>query len=203
MGYNNKEELDKLIDSLLQREEVSEYMSAIRKADEDLYKHSIEVAQLSIRIAECLSLSEIDIIEIGVGALLHDFGLTIVNIPYMHAEQDDFTPEQMFEYKKHTLYGMEKVESDFRVSNEAKKIMLFHHEKNDKSGYPFQQSPMELNSVGVQIVAITDSYANRLYGVGHVGASKEDSAEYIRKNQSKFFDPRIADMFFQVLEEAK
>ena len=201
MGYKNAEELNNFIDSLLSREEVSEYMKAIKNADDDLYNHSIEVAKLSVRMTEYLRLSEIDIIEIGVGALLHDYGLTLVNTTYMHAEQDEFTPEQMFEYKKHPLYGMEKVESDFRVSNEAKKIMLFHHEKNDKSGYPFQQSPLELNSMGVQIVAITDSYANRLYGVGHVGASKEVSAEYVRKNQSKFFDPKITNIFFQVLEE--
>lgn len=192
---------NELINNLLQKEEITEYLNKVYESNRAVYEHNIRVARMAVHVAASLNLSEVEMVEIGVGALLHDIGLCAINVPYMEIDQESYTPEQMFEYKKHTLYGIEEVERDYRISNESKKIILFHHEKKDKSGYPFQQDNITINSIGVKIVAVVDSFENRVSGIGHRKVSAEKAMNYVRLNRDNYFDERVVDCFFKIYEE--
>lgn len=196
-----KNDIEKIIDAIQNRDGVVEYVNKIKKADEDLYSHSLEVARKSIMVAMKMNLPEIEIYEIAEGALLHDIGLSETDVQYKGAEQNKFTPEQMFDYKKHTVYGLRMVEQDLRICSEAKKIIMFHHEKKDKTGYPFSQDPQIFSSNGVKIVAVVDSYENRIAGIGHSMYSQDEAREYIISNQRDYFDGKIVDCFLKTLIE--
>ena len=144
-----------------------------------------------------MNLSKWEVYDIGVGSLLHDMGLRYLSTPYQDVDiENEFDPESLFEYKKHTLYGFSSVEKETWISNESKKIILFHHERLDRSGYPFKQIVMPL---GVRIVAIADAFDDRLCGIGVKRENVRQALEYIRSGKDKLFEGRIVDYFLELI----
>ena len=144
-----------------------------------------------------MNLSQWEVYDIGVGSLLHDMGLRYLSTPYQDVDvEKEFDPESLFEYRKHTLYGFSSVEKETWMSNESKKIILFHHERLDKSGFPFKQIVMP---IGVRIVAIADAFDDILCGIGVKRGNVRQALEYIRSGKDKMFEGRIVDYFLEFI----
>jgi HD-GYP domain-containing protein (c-di-GMP phosphodiesterase class II) len=155
------------------------------------------VASLSILIALKMNLSKWEVYDIGVGSLLHDMGLRYLSVPYQDVDvYEQFDPESLFEYKKHTLYGFSSVEKETWMSNESKKIILFHHERLDHSGYPFKQIVMPLS---VRIVAIADAFDDILCGIGVKRGNVRQALDFIRNGRDRLFEGRIVDYFLEFI----
>ena len=188
---------NEIIDDIFSRDEVVDRVYDIRERNGDLYDHSIMVASLSILTALKMNLSKWEVYDIGVGSLLHDMGLRYLSVPYLDVDvEEDFDPESLFEYRKHTLYGFSSVEKETWMSNESKKIVLFHHERLDKSGYPFKQVVMP---IGVRIVAIADAFDDRLCGIGIKRQNVRQALEYIRTGRDRLFEGKIVDYFLEFI----
>ena len=191
------EAANEIVDDIFSREEVVDRVYDIRERNGDLYDHSIMVATLSILISLKMNLSRWEVHDIGVGSLLHDMGLRYLSTPYLDVDiEKEFDPESLFEYRKHTLYGFSSVEKETWISNESKKIILFHHERLDRSGYPFKQGVM---SLGVRIVAIADAFDDRICGIGVKRGNVRQALEYIRSGKDKLFEGRIVDYFLELI----
>jgi len=191
------ETANEIVDDIFSREEVVDTVYDIRERNGDLYDHSVMVATLSILTALKMNLSKIEVYDIGVGSLLHDMGLRYLSVPYQDVDvENDFDPESLFEYRKHTLYGFSSVEKETWMSNESKKIILFHHERLDKSGFPFKQVVMPMN---VRIVAIADAFDDILCGIGVKRGNVRQALEYIRNGRDKLFEGRIVDYFLEFI----
>lgn len=188
---------NEIIDDIFSRDEVVDRVYDIRERNGDLYDHSIMVASLSILTALKMNLSKWEVYDIGVGSLLHDMGLRYLSVPYLDVDvEEEFDPESLFEYRKHTLYGFSSVEKETWMSNESKKIVLFHHERLDKSGYPFKQIVMP---IGVRIVAIADAFDDRLCGIGIKRQNVRQALEYIRTGRDRLFEGKIVDYFLEFI----
>ncbi len=188
---------NEIVNDIFSREEVVDRVYDIRERNADLYDHSIMVATLSILTALKMNLSRVEVYDIGVGSLLHDMGLRYLSVPYMNIDAvKDFDPESLFEYRKHTLYGFSSVEKETWISNESKKIILFHHERIDKSGFPFKQVVMPIS---VRIVAIADAFDDILCGIGVKRGNVRQALEYIRNGRDKLFEGRIVDYFLEYI----
>lgn len=188
---------NEIIDDIFSRDEVVDRVYDIRERNCDLYDHSIMVASLSILTALKMNLSKWEVYDIGVGSLLHDMGLRYLSVPYMNVDvEEDFDPESLFEYRKHTLYGFSSVEKETWMSNESKKIILFHHERLDRSGFPFKHIVMPM---GVRIVAIADAFDDRLCGIGVKRENVRQALEYIRNGRDKLFEGKIVDYFLEFI----
>ncbi|MBR4575402.1 MAG: hypothetical protein IKO16_10855 [Lachnospiraceae bacterium] len=188
---------NEIIDDIFSRDEVVDRVYDIRERNGDLYDHSIMVASLSILTALKMNLSKWEVYDIGVGSLLHDMGLRYLSVPYLDVDvEEEFDPESLFEYRKHTLYGFSSVEKETWMSNESKKIVLFHHERLDKSGYPFKQVVMP---IGVRIVAIADAFDDRLCGIGIKRQNVRQALEYIRTGRDRLFEGKIVDYFLEFI----
>lgn len=191
------EAANEIVDDIFSRDEVVDRVYDIRERNADLYDHSVTVSTLSILISLKMNLSKWEVYDIGVGSLLHDMGLRYLSTHYQDVDiENEFDPESLFEYKKHTLYGFSSVEKETWISNESKKIILFHHERLDRSGYPFKQIVMPL---GVRIVAIADAFDDRLCGIGVKRENVRQALEYIRSGKDKLFEGRIVDYFLELI----
>ncbi len=191
------ETANEIVEDMFSREEVVDRVYDIRERNADLYDHSVMVASLSILTALKMNLSQWEVYDIGVGSLLHDMGLRYLSTPYQDVDVDnEFDPESLFEYRKHTLYGFSSVEKETWMSNESKKIILFHHERLDRSGYPFKQIVMP---IGVRIVAIADAFDDILCGIGKKRGNVRQALEYIRNGKDKLFEGRIVDYFLEFI----
>ncbi len=191
------ETANEIVEDMFSREEVVDRVYDIRERNADLYDHSIMVASLSILTALKMNLSQWEVYDIGVGSLLHDMGLRYLSTPYQDVDvEKDFDPESLFEYRKHTLYGFSSVEKETWMSNESKKIILFHHERLDRSGFPFKQIVMP---IGVRIVAIADAFDDILCGIGVKRGNVRQALEYIRGGKDILFEGRIVDYFLEFI----
>ena len=191
------EAANEIVDDIFSREEVVDTVYDIRERNGDLYDHSVMVATLSILTALKMNLSKLEVYDIGVGSLLHDMGLRYLSVPYQDVDvEEEHDPESLFEYKKHTLYGFSSVEKETWISNESKKIILFHHERLDKSGFPFKQVVMPIS---VRIVAIADAFDDILCGIGVKRGNVRRALEYIRNGRDKLFEGRIVDYFLEYI----
>ncbi len=191
------ETANKIVEDMFTREEVVDRVYDIRERNADLYDHSIMVASLSILTALKMNLSQWEVYDIGVGSLLHDMGLRYLSTPYQDIDvENEFDPESLFEYKKHTLYGFSSVEKETWMSNESKKIILFHHERLDRSGFPFKQVVMP---IGVRIVAIADAFDDILCGIGVRRGNVRQALEYIRNGKDILFEGKIVDFFLEFI----
>ena len=191
------ETANEIVEDMFSREEVVDRVYDIRERNADLYDHSVMVASLSILTALKMNLSQWEVYDIGVGSLLHDMGLRYLSTPYQDVDvEKEFDPESLFEYKKHTLYGFSSVEKETWMSNESKKIILFHHERLDRSGFPFKQIVMP---IGVRIVAIADAFDDILCGIGVKRGNVRQALEYIRNGKDKLFEGRIVDYFLEFI----
>ena len=188
---------NEIIDDIFSRDEVVDRVYDIRERNGDLYDHSIMVASLSILTALKMNLSKWEVYDIGIGSLLHDMGLRYLSVPYINVDvEEEYDPESLFEYRKHTLYGFSSVEKETWMSNESKKIILFHHERLDKSGFPFKHIVMPM---GVRIVAIADAFDDRLCGIGVKRENVRQALEYIRNGRDKLFEGKIVDYFLEFI----
>lgn len=181
-----------IIDDLFSREEVVDHVYDIKERNGSLYEHCVSVATLSILTALKMNLSKWEVFDIGVGSLMHDMGLRYLSVEYKDVNLDDFSAKDLFEYKKHTLYGFSSVEKGNWMSNEAKKIILFHHERIDGSGYPFKQ---KTTSLGTRIVAVVDAFDDRLSGIGCKKGNVRKAIEDVKNGRDVCFDGRIVDFF--------
>ena len=191
------EAANQIVEDMFSRDEVVDRVYDIRERNGDLYDHSVMVATLSILTALKMNLSHLEVYDIGVGSLLHDMGLRYLSVPYQDVDvEKDFDPESLFEYKKHTLYGFSSVEKENWMSNESKKIILFHHERLDRSGFPFKQVVMPIS---VRIVAIADAFDDRLCGIGVKRENVRQALEHIRNGRDKLFEGKIVDYFLEFI----
>lgn len=186
------ETASEIIDEVYSSEEIVDHVYDIRERNASLYDHCVTVATFSILTALKMNLSKWEVYDIGVGSLIHDMGLRYLSVNYQDVDVNDFEPDMLFEYKKHTLYGFSSVEKESWMSNEAKKIILYHHERIDGSGYPFKQKAVTL---GTRIVAIVDAFDDSICGIGCKKKNIREAIQFIKDGRDILFEGRIVDYF--------
>ena len=130
--------------------------ASIESMDDYLLAHSVGVAIYSVVMGLGLGYKEDELTLLGMGALLHDIGMTKVPAdlidrggPLNAAEYD--------EVKRHTLYGTMMVKDGTALSKQVKKVISRHHERYDGSGYPQRLEGAEIDEYS-QIVGLADTF---------------------------------------------
>lgn len=190
------ETAEEIFEDIFNKEEVVDRVYDIKERSGDLYDHSVTVAALSILTAIKLDLSEWEVLDIGIGSLMHDMGLRYLTINYSDRDINELSADGLFEYKKHTLYGFSSVEKESWMSSEVKNIILFHHEHLNGSGYPFKQ---RATSLSVRIVAIVDAFDDIICGIGCKKGNVRDAIEFLKNNKDYYFEGRIVDTFLDFI----
>ena len=114
-------------------EDVIKGIGQLMSADYETYTHCIHVFVFSSAILR--NQYEKDVLtRIGMGALLHDIGKTLIPRNIL-LKPDKLTEDEFAEVKKHPLNGVTFC-TNASLSQEAYNIILYHHEKLDGSGYP-------------------------------------------------------------------
>ena len=99
------------------------------------YKHCLRVAMLSTGIANELHLSQGDIKEVILAALLHDIGKSNIDHEII-VKPGRLTDEEFDKIKQHPYIGYRILKQTGGYSANVLSGVLFHQEKFDGSGYP-------------------------------------------------------------------
>ena len=130
------------------------YVNALSNYVAWLYTHSVDVAMISLMIANQLGYAEDDLLNLGLGTLLHDVGKLLV--PKSILEKPGALSEaEMMIIKQHCDLGISSIER-FDLPKAYTDIILYHHEKMDGSGYPRGIKGDEI-SQNIRIVMIADA----------------------------------------------
>ena len=119
--------------------------------------HALNVGVISLLIARTLGFTEQDLLELGVGALLHDVGKTQVAARFRYAE-DGFNTHELATYRDHVVKGV-ALGQRMHLPAGALRVLAQHHEQADGSGFPLKLAGERI-SMGARVVALVNRYDN-------------------------------------------
>lgn len=185
------EEAERIMDSVLSEPEVISNITEIRNVSTDMYTHCINVCSLSTIMALRLKMSEKQVKNISMGAILHDIGLRYIKVPYINIKEDDMLPADAEQYKKHTVFGYSSLTEEQWISDVSKEIILMHHERVDGSGYPFKLKGDKIKPE-VKLVSLCDDFDSLISGIGNEKLKIYEAIEYIKVHAGSKYDSNIA-----------
>ena len=110
-------------------------MEALKTSDEYTFKHSVDVATISMILAKQMKLPDNEIHDIGVSGLLHDIGKTMIPNEILN-KPGRLTDDEFNIMKKHSVYGYNMLKDRKDLNNSILMGVLQHHERIDGTGYP-------------------------------------------------------------------
>lgn len=185
-----------IIQQILREPAIIDKVYDVRERSADIYEHSLTTCTLSILVSLKLSLKENDIYDIAVSALLHDLGLRYLNVKYEDRDIHLLPREEQEEYKKHGLYAYTSIKEETWLSDNAKEMILNHHEKKDGSGYPLKKKNISRNC---QILGICDEFDEMICGIGKARIRVHEAISCIRNYKGIWFENDIVDAFLELI----
>lgn len=190
---------------LLQMKQVEEHFSALRRAvicsfnqlldlkDLNTGVHSTRLAEWGLRVGQELGLSEDELQNLEVAALLHDIGK--VGIPdAILRKPARLDADEYALMKKHPEYGWAVLRILPGFERAALDI-LHHHENYDGKGYPAGLKETEIPVVS-RIVTVIDAFdamvSSRPY---RNGLPPEEAVRRLVESSGTQFDPVVVPCF--------
>jgi diguanylate cyclase (GGDEF)-like protein/putative nucleotidyltransferase with HDIG domain len=172
---------------------------AVDAKDQYTQGHSQKVSAYAALLAESLGMSEAEVGEIRLGAVLHDVGK--VGIPEQILNKSG--PLNLDEWetmKTHVNYGARLLEPLAPLAR-IRQMVLHHHEFFDGSGYPDGLSGRSI-PLGARIITIADSYdtitSDRSYKKGRTAEQALSELERCAHTQ---FDPELVAAFLRAMRQ--
>ncbi|MBD3393034.1 MAG: HD domain-containing protein, partial [Chitinivibrionales bacterium] len=132
-------------------------ISGIKHTGDDyFYHHSLNVCLLSINIAAAYGYSEKQVVEIGMGALLHDLGMLLVPKEIVQ-KKGRLAQEEWYEIQKHPVMGLHLLEKIRRLPESVPYVAYQVHERENRTGYPKQRTSRLIHQFA-KIVQVADVY---------------------------------------------
>lgn len=140
--------------------------------------HAINVCILSLLIGNNMNYSFSQLVDLGVGAMIHDIA------------ESECEAESIDHIKK----GFEIMKSYRGLSLHSVKVIYEHHENFDGSGYPREISGDAISQYA-RIVSVADFYDELLYGKKGPGLQPHEAYEALLAETNKRFDPEVVEAF--------
>lgn len=188
-AYNNIYDInniaEELINSVLSNKDTLINLVDIKSLDNYTYRHSVNVAVISIVIGLSLEFTNEELLELTLGALMHDIGKAFIN-------KDN---EPMY----HTKAGYDYLIKNFDYSASVIKAVVEHHERVDGTGYPKGLKGNEI-SINARIIAIADVYDKLTSDRPKYRAIPiNDAVEFIMAHVGTIFDYKLVKKFTQII----
>jgi len=151
-----KDLADDLILYLSDKHQIQIQFMDLKRRDDYLLKHSLNVAIYSILLGFKMNLPKDKIQILGIGALLSDIGMNNVN-GRITLKKDKLSKKDKSEVMKHPVWGYKFLKENHLISPMTRAVVLQHHERLDGSGYPRGLEGDKILDLA-QIVAIADTF---------------------------------------------
>ena len=147
---------DDLMKAISDNDAVAVDISALKVSDEYTFKHSVDVATMSMIVGRKYGLNDKQVYEIGITGLLHDIGKSKIPNEILN-KAGKLTDEEFELMKQHSVFGYHILESKEDLSKEVKLGVLQHHEKANGGGYPMKVTAEKI-TLFARIISIADIY---------------------------------------------
>lgn len=193
-----KEAVSDCVKSVMQNPDALLWMSKMRDSDEYTAEHSMSVCILAIAFGRHLGMSESELNDIGLCAMLHDVGKMQVPSEILN-KPSRLTREEWQIMMKHTVAGRDLLLSTSNILSSAIDVAYAHHERFDGNGYPRGLKGASIPAYA-RIVAIVDTYdaitADRCYAPG---LSSNEALKILYEARETHFEGRLVDAFMKMI----
>ena len=131
-------------------------INALKTSDEYTFKHSVDVATMSMIIAKKQGLSQEDIYNIGIAGLLHDMGKSKIPLEILN-KPARLTDEEFGIMKQHAILGYQILKEKNEFPASISLAVLQHHEKMNGKGYPLGVTAEKISPYA-KILSVVDVY---------------------------------------------
>lgn len=185
---SNEDALDEIINS---------WVTLLDRRDKETRSHTTRVADLAVKLAKLLGLNGEDLKNFRRGALLHDIGKIVI------PDEILYKPGSLSESEWKIMQLHPRIVTDllreFDIPEEVMEIPCLHHEKWDGSGYPNGLSGEQI-PLSARIFSIVDVWDAMLVDRPYRKKFERDHVvDYIQDQQGKHFDPRVTEIFLQLV----
>ncbi|MEO7010251.1 MAG: HD domain-containing phosphohydrolase [Caldimonas sp.] len=145
-----------LLDKMLGEQEVCIRLLT-EAAGDKASMHALNVMLVALLLGRSFGFAEADLLDLGVGAMLHDIGK--IEMPYRLRHLDEtFSTSEHRDYEEHVAHGL-ALARRMGLSAGATLVIAQHHEHADGSGFPLKLASDRM-TVAARIVAIVNRYDN-------------------------------------------
>lgn len=176
-------------------------LTTLREFDEYTFVHSVNVCVLAIALGRRVGLNKVQLLDLGLAALLHDIGKSTVPLEILN-KRTSLDTHEFAQLQEHTWRGLLTLYHMAGSTSHSWRAMTTayeHHLRTDLSGYPAHIRPREL-SLFSRIVAIVDSFdaatSTRVYKPKPW--SPADVLQGMRDNVELGLDPVLVKAFINL-----
>jgi putative nucleotidyltransferase with HDIG domain len=131
-------------------------LAMIKDYDNYTFSHCVNVGILALALGAYLGLDREALQEINTAGLLHDIGKTKIDKTILNSP-GKLSAEEFQQMKKHAEEGAEIVSKMKNIPPRVAEVVLGHHIKHDRSGYP-EWAKERSFGLFTELVAVADCY---------------------------------------------
>lgn len=162
-------------------------------------EHGILVANLAYTLAIRLGLGKEDAYELRVAGMVHDIGKLKLS-EYLYGRNSvELSVEEMKYMRMHSKISFD-VLKNYDYSDNIMKVVLWHHECYDGSGYPDNLKGTDI-PLGARILKVVDEFAALISDRPYRKAFDIDTAVDILIEEIKNLDMRVFIEFQRMIHE--
>ncbi len=172
---------------------------ALELRDRETQGHTLNVTDLTLRLARKMGISDADLIHIYRGALLHDIGK--MGIPdNILRKPGPLTKDEWKIMRQHPQFAYDMI-SPIPYLASALDIPYCHHERWDGNGYPRGLKKEEI-PLAARIFSIIDVWDALLTDRPYREAwEKKTIIDYLKNETETRFDPQVVATFLKMISE--
>lgn len=194
LGMEYQQIFQEILDYLLTQDSLLINLSDLFISKGYFFHHSVNVATIAGILGIAKGYSAEKLLDLGVGALLFDIGMTQVPTE-LWRKQGDLTTMERTLIEEHSYRGFKMLRRQRNISLFSAHCALQHHERYDGSGYPRQLKKDQIHEYS-RIVGLADVYdaltSSRNHRKRH---SPQEAAEYLAASGNVLFDYELIKLF--------
>jgi|GEM_PF-2739798 len=194
--------LDKFIENLNQymydvyEPTVRSLLKALEIWEIGTVQHSLRVNRIAMEVGKHSDLSPKELSNLNLGTLLHDIGKLSIGDSILLKDRS-LTSEEYHLMQNHPQAGFNIV-MDNELLSDASKVILYHHERFDGTGYPNGIKGEDIPLLA-RICSVADAFDAMSSGRPYKkGMSLAEAKEEIVRCAGNQFDPQVVESFLKL-----
>lgn len=188
--------VESIIDCLQRDSSALVSILKLKSHGEYAHTHSVNVCVYALIFGRRLGQGEESLIDLGMGALLHDIGNATLPLSILE-KPGRLTPEEYRVVMTHPAAGFRLLAAGGALSADVGRAVLEHHERYQGQGYPKGLSG-DMISPLARIISICDVYdamtSDRCY---HRAMTPAEVLAKMYAWKTRDFDPEYVDLFIK------
>ncbi|MFA7292536.1 MAG: HD-GYP domain-containing protein [Rhodocyclaceae bacterium] len=186
----------RLVGGLINVNSVAVHLVNLKTPETGLPNHAMNVMVLSLLIGKTMGITEEEMKDLGLGAMLHDVGKADVPSRVLRNPNRNTAEEQF--YRGHTGFGIKIVAAIKDIATSVRNVIACHHERWDGKGFPNGLVQSKIPKLA-RIVAIANRYDNLCNPIDPKTAKTPAEAVALMFKEEGAFDPDMLRAFVKAL----